>query len=45
VRPVALGRHRFAWLHVTAFVQPTTGEAVWFLSTGLSSTLHVSFGR
>jgi transposase len=38
-RPVALGHHRFEWLHVTAFVQPTTGEAVWFLSTGLSKPL------
>jgi hypothetical protein len=35
-RPVALGHHRYEWLHVTAFVQPTTGEAVWYLSTGLS---------
>src|SRR4029453_17365467 len=38
-RPVALGHHRYEWLHVTAFVQPTTGEAVWFLSTGLSKPL------
>ena len=37
--PQALGHHRFEWLHVTAFVQPTTGEAVWFLSTGLSKPL------
>ena len=35
-RPIALGHHRYKWLHVTAFVQPTSGEAVWFLSTGLS---------
>ncbi len=35
-RPVALGHHRYQWRHVTAFVQPTSGEAVWFLSTGLS---------
>ena len=35
-RPVALGRHRHRWLHVAAFVQPTSGEAVWYLSTGLS---------
>jgi transposase len=38
-RPVALGHHRYAWLHVTAFVQPTSGEAVWYLSTGLSKPL------
>ncbi len=35
-RPTALGHHRYQWLHVTAFVQPTTGETVWYLSTGLS---------
>ena len=35
-RPIALGHHRYKWLHVTAFVQPISGEAVWFLSTGLS---------
>ncbi len=35
-RPIALGHHRCKWLHVTACVQPTSGEAVWFLSTGLS---------
>jgi transposase len=35
-RPIALGHHRYRWLHVIAFVQPTSGEAVWFLSTGLS---------
>jgi transposase len=38
-RPVALGHHRYEWLHVTAFVQPTSGEAVWYLSTGLSKPL------
>jgi transposase len=35
-RPIAVGHHRYQWLHVTAFVQPTTGETVWYLSTGLS---------
>jgi transposase len=35
-RPIALGHHRYQWLHVIAFVQPTSGEAVWYLSTGLS---------
>jgi transposase len=38
-RPVALGHHRHEWLHVTALVQPTSGEAVWYLSTGLSKPL------
>ena len=38
-RPTALGHHRYKWLHVTAFVQPTSGEAVWFLSNGLSKPL------
>ena len=27
-RPIALGHHRFRWLHVTAFVGPATGETV-----------------
>lgn len=35
-RPTALGHHRFEWLHVAAFVQPTTGETVWYLCTGLN---------
>jgi hypothetical protein len=35
-RPIALGHHRFQWLHVVAFVQPTSGEAVWYLCSGLS---------
>jgi transposase len=35
-RPVALGHHRYRWLHVVAFVQPTSGETVWYLATGLS---------
>ncbi len=39
VRPVALGHHRHEWLHVTAFVRPTSGEALWYLSTGLSKPL------
>ena len=35
-RPIALGHHRYQWLHVAAFVQPTSGEAVWYLCGGLS---------
>ena len=35
-RPIALGHHRFQWLQVVAFVQPTSGEAVWYLAPGLS---------
>ena len=38
-RPGALGHHRYQGLHATAFVQPTSGETVWFLSTGLSKRL------
>jgi hypothetical protein len=34
-RPLALGHHRYEWLYVTAFVQPTSGETVWYLSTGI----------
>ena len=35
-RPVALGHHRYQWLQVVAFAQPTSGETVWYLATGLS---------
>ena len=35
-RPIALGHHRYQWLYVTAFVQPTSGETVWYLSNGIS---------
>lgn len=35
-RPIALGHHRCQRLHVVAFVQPTSGETVWCLATGLS---------
>jgi len=35
-RPIALGHHRYQWLYVTAFVQPTSGETVWYLSDGIS---------
>jgi transposase len=35
-RPIALGHHRFQWLQVVAFVQPTSGETVWYLCSGLS---------
>jgi hypothetical protein len=35
-RPLALGHHRYEWLYVTAFVQPTGGETVWYLSDGVS---------
>src|SRR5918997_287749 len=35
-RPIALGHHRHQWLHVIAFVQPTSGETVWHLASGLS---------
>lgn len=35
-RPIALGHHRYKWLYVTAFVQPTSGEVAWYLSNGVS---------
>ena len=38
-RPVALGHHRYEWLQVVAFVQPTSGETVWYLANGLSKPL------
>ena len=34
-RPIAAGHHRYQWLYVTAFVQPTNGETVWYLSNGI----------
>ena len=48
-RPIALGHHRYQWLHVVAFVQPTSGETVWYLATGLSkpffAALLAAFAR
>jgi hypothetical protein len=47
-RPVALGHHRYEWLHVVAFVQPTSGEAVWYLSAAfeaLFEALLAGFAR
>src|SRR3954451_22292914 len=35
-RPIALGHHRYKWLYVTAFVQPTSGETFWSISNGVS---------
>jgi hypothetical protein len=35
-RPIALGHHRYRWLHVVASVGPSGGEAVWHLASGLS---------
>jgi hypothetical protein len=29
-----LGHHRYKWLYVTAFVQPASGETIWYLSNG-----------
>lgn len=34
-RPIAAGHHRYQWLYVTAFVQPASGETVWYLSNGI----------
>src|ERR687894_687678 len=48
-RPVALGHHRYQRLQVVAFVQPTSGETVRYLATGLSKpffeALLASFAR
>lgn len=35
-RPIAPGHHRFAWLYVTTFVSPTTGDAFWYVHNGIS---------
>jgi transposase len=48
-RPIALGHHRYEWLYVTAFTQPTSGETVWYLSNGVSkpffAALLAAFAR
>src|SRR3712207_6698266 len=48
-RPIALGHHRYQWLHAVAFVQPSSGETVWYLATGLSkpffAALLAAFAR
>ncbi|MFO1208120.1 MAG: IS630 family transposase [Amaricoccus sp.] len=48
-RPTALGHHRFEWLYVTAFVAPSSGETVWYLSNGIDKRLYemmlASFAR
>jgi transposase len=38
-RPIAPGHHRFAWLYVTAFVSPATGECFWYITDGVSKPL------
>jgi transposase len=35
-RPRAPGHHRFEWLYVIAFVQPSSGEVFWYLANGVS---------
>jgi transposase len=35
-RPRAPGHHRFAWLYVTAFAQPSSGEVFWYIANGVS---------
>jgi transposase len=35
-RPIAPGHHRYEWLYVTALVQPTSGEVIWYISNGVS---------
>jgi transposase len=48
-RPIAMGRHRFAWLYLYGFVHPTTGEVVWFVcstvDTDLFSAVLAAFAR
>jgi hypothetical protein len=35
-RPRAPGHHRYEWLDVTAFVQPSSGEVFRYLANGVS---------
>jgi transposase len=48
-RPIALGRHRFEWLYLYGFVQPSTGAVVWFVcstvDTDLLSVVLAAFAR
>ena len=48
-RPVAVGRHRYEWLYLYAFVHPSTGEVVWFacttVDTDLLSAVLVAFAE
>ena len=30
-RPIAVVQHRYQWLYVYGFVQPKTGETLWYL--------------
>jgi transposase len=38
-RPVAEGQHRYKWLHLYAFVHPSTGEVVRFVCTTVDTDL------
>lgn len=42
-RPLALGHHRYEWLHVTAFVAPTSGDNEWYVSNTLNKPLFEAF--
>jgi hypothetical protein len=34
-RPLALGHHRYEWLYVHGFVEPTTGRTMWNVSNAV----------
>jgi hypothetical protein len=34
-RPIALGHHRYEWLYIYGFVEPTTGRTVWNVSNAV----------
>ena len=38
-RPLALGHHGFAWLYVVGFVQPHTGEVIWYLCSRVNKAV------
>jgi transposase len=38
-RPIAFGHHRFEWLYVTGFVEPTTGRTVWNISNSIGKEI------
>lgn len=38
-RPEALGHHRFEWLYVSGFVEPSTGRTQWNISNAIGKDM------
>lgn len=37
--PIASGHHRYEWLHITAFVCPSSGETEWYVTSAVGKPL------